>query len=127
VSNDALATDDRFWVMMRALVASSRLVLDRPRGTTHPRYPTLVYPLDYGYLEGTASGDGEGIDVWVGSGDPGVLSAIVCTVDAVKRDAEIKLLLGCSAAERQIILALHNQRDQGAWLVEAPDRPGEGR
>jgi putative resolvase len=56
-----------FWRALDALVAASAVVVDRPRGSRHPRYPASEYPLDYGYLEGTRSGDGAGIDVWLGS------------------------------------------------------------
>lgn len=59
--------NDDFWTALDALVAQSRVVIDRPRGSAHPRYPHVVYPLDYGYLDGTSSMDGAGIDVWRGS------------------------------------------------------------
>jgi inorganic pyrophosphatase len=64
-----------------------------------------VYPLDYGYLEGTMSGDGQGIDVWLGaSGDRGV-TGVLSTIDLPKRDIEVKVLLGCSPAEIDAIQA----------------------
>ena len=56
-----------FWSVLERLVAESNLVIDRPKGTTHWRYPDYVYPMDYGYLEGTSSMDGDGIDVWIGT------------------------------------------------------------
>ena len=86
-----------FWTHLDALIRSSELVIDRPKGFSRPPAPALVYPLDYGYLQGTASSDGEGIDVW-GSLPEGRLDAVVCTVDIQKRDAEMKLVLGCTAA-----------------------------
>ena len=55
-----------FWEHLDALVAQCAVVIDRPRGSQHPRWETLVYPLDYGYLEGTSSADGGEVDVWVG-------------------------------------------------------------
>lgn len=33
------------------LAATSRPVVDHPRGTPHPRYGEVIYPLDYGYLD----------------------------------------------------------------------------
>ena len=62
----------------------------------HPRFPDLIYPLDYGYLDGTTAGDGDGIDVWIGNAAQKSVTAIACTVDGYKRDAEIKVLLGCT-------------------------------
>ncbi len=102
--------DQNFWESLDALVASSRVTIDRPKGSLHPRYPGPPYPLDYGYLEGTTAGDGSGIDVWLGSRVPPVLDAVILTVDLFKRDVEIKLLLGCDETEKQTILAFLNDR-----------------
>lgn len=96
-------TPDPFWSTFDQLIKSSRIVIDRPRDSVHPRYPDLVYPLDYGYVADTVSGDGHGIDVWIGSQGSFELMGILCTFDTVKRDAEIKLLLGCIEAEVEII------------------------
>ena len=100
--------DTSFWQALDALLASSCIVIDRPKGSAHPRYPHMIYPLDYGYLEGTASMDGSGIDVWLGSLTKQRIDAIVCTVDLMKRDSEIKLLIGCTEEEKQIVLGVHN-------------------
>ena len=110
-----------FWSNLDALVASSRIVVDRPRGSRHG-HPAVAYPYDYGYLAGTISGDGEGVDVWIGSCGGTAVTAVVCTVDRSKRDVELKLLLGCSAAECEAILAFHNSGDRGVLVVR--DRPG---
>ena len=97
-------TGAAFWNEIADLVVSRQIVLDRPRGTAHPRYPELIYPLDYGYLENTSAADGDGIDVWIGSQDNQNLIGILCSYDTVKRDAEIKLLLGCTEADVKTIL-----------------------
>jgi inorganic pyrophosphatase len=85
-----------FWTHLEIFIQSSELVIDRPKGSRHPRDTSVIYPLDYGYLKGTSGGDGEAIDVWQGSLPDRRLDAVVCTVDLAKRDAEIKLLLGCT-------------------------------
>lgn len=56
-----------FWTALDNLVKQSKIVIDRPRGTAHPKYPDFIYKVDYGYLENTSSMDGGGIDVWVGT------------------------------------------------------------
>jgi len=112
--------NEGFWLRLDQLVAGTPVKIDRPKGTPHPRYPSFVYPLDYGYLENTCSGDGGGIDVWVGSLPKKPVTAIICTVDLEKRDAETKLLLGCTAEEAQTILKVHNRGSQAALLVERP-------
>ena len=109
-----------FWASLDRLVSESTITIDRPQGTTHPRYPTLVYPLDYGYLSGTKAKDGNEVDVWRGSLPSPAVTAVVCTVDLLKRDTEVKLLLGCTAQEAAIILATHSSGPQSAVLVERP-------
>lgn len=100
-----------FWDALDHLVAGSTVVIDRPRGSRHPRYPEMVYPVDYGYLQDTTAMDGGGIDVWRGS-DPGIgIDAVACIVDLLKRDAEIKILIGCTEAEKQAIYRLHNESE----------------
>ena len=59
--------DSEFWKHMECLVAAAKIVIDRPRDSFHPRFQNISYPIDYGYLEGTKSSDGAGIDVWNGS------------------------------------------------------------
>jgi len=83
-------------------------VIDRLRGTVHPKYPDFVYRVDYGYLKNTSSMDGAGIDVWVGSGGKQV-DAVMCIVDLMKRDSEIKILIGCTEEEKQLVYEAHNE------------------
>jgi len=98
--------EDSFWGHLDRLVAESRVIVDNPRGTHDDGSSSIAYPVDYGYLEGTSSMDGDGIDVFIGS-DPGQrVDAIVCTVDLVKRDSEVKVLIGCTGEEKQAILRL---------------------
>ncbi len=111
----------RFWRALDALVAACAVVIDRPAGTAHPRYPEFIYPLDYGYLAGTLAADGGGIDVWLGSQPGRAVTGIICTVDGLKRDSEMKMLLGCTAQEALQALATHNQESQAACLIERPD------
>lgn len=39
--------------------------VDRPLGSVHPKHPNIIYPVNYGYIPGTESGDGEEIDVYL--------------------------------------------------------------
>ena len=107
-----------FWTLLDTLIQSSEIVIDRPKGSPHPRDATVIYPLDYGYLKGTSGGDGDGIDVWRGSRPDGRFDAVVCTVDLGKRDAEVKLLLGCTAHEKNIVCAFHSGSSAAAILIE---------
>lgn len=42
-----------------------RVIIDRPLGSCHPDHPDLVYPVNYGFVEGIPGGDGEDQDVYV--------------------------------------------------------------
>lgn len=115
------AASEAFFEALARLVRMSEVVVNRPRGTAHPRIPDAVYPADYGYLAGTTSADGEGIDVFLGSGDRAVVSAVILTADATKRDAEIKLLLGCTPEETATIQRfVADVLRIGGFLVESP-------
>ncbi len=60
--------------------------MDRPLGSKHPKHG-FIYPVNYGYIPGTISGDGEGLDAYVlGEFQPlesfeGVVKAIIHRTD----------------------------------------------
>lgn len=99
-----------FWEALDSLVSSSEIVIDRPKGTAHPNFPDFVYRVDYGYLKNSSTMDGEGIDVWVGTGEKKV-DAVMCIVDLLKRDSEIKILIGCTEDEKAIVYETHNEKE----------------
>lgn len=41
------------------------IVIDRPLGSVHPKHSDILYPVNYGYIPNTISGDGEEIDVYL--------------------------------------------------------------
>lgn len=47
------------------LGARVHCVMDRPLGSAHPRYPDMIYPVNYGYVPGVMAGDGAEQDVYV--------------------------------------------------------------
>ena len=100
-----------FWSAFDRLISESQIIIDRPKDSAHPKYPACIYPVDYGFLANTASMDGGGIDLWLGSNGTKSVDAIICTVDLLKRDSEIKLLIGCTEREKQQILKFHNDSE----------------
>ena len=100
--------NEDFWKALDELVSNSEILIDRPKGSAHPRFPNFIYKVDYGYLKDTASMDGAGIDVWVGSGEKKI-DAIMCIVDLMKRDSEIKILVGCTEEEKLEVYKTHNE------------------
>lgn len=109
--------NSRFWAMADQLVSSSRIVIDRPRGTLHPRFEQFRYELDYGYLEGTTAMDGGGVDLWRGTLPEVRVTGAIMTIDGQKKDAEVKLLVSCTPAEAAIAERTHNQVSQAGLLV----------
>ena len=101
--------NEAFWNALDALVSQSQLIIDRPKSTHHPRFPEIVYPIDYGYLKDTSSMDRGGIDMWRGTAPSGVIDAIIVTVDLRKKDSEIKILIGCTPEEKRLILDFFNK------------------
>jgi len=52
--------NNAFWSALEKLVSDSKIVIDRPKGSNHPKYPAFLYPVDYGYLVNASSMDGGG-------------------------------------------------------------------
>ncbi|NMD54862.1 MULTISPECIES: inorganic pyrophosphatase [Tsukamurella] len=109
---------DRYFLALDEIVRGSEVVIDRPRGSAHPRYPEVVYPLDYGYLAATIGGDGDGIDVFVGSATGAGVVAVALTSDPRKRDTEIKVLIDCGPDEVEHVRHfLRDVLDLGGHIV----------
>lgn len=103
-----ITIDPAFWRRLDEFIASHNMVIDRPKGTPHPRYPDLITPVDYGYIVGTAAMDGGGIDLWLGSSGFAQVDGIVCAVDLEKGQVEIKVLYSCTPDEIDTLERLMN-------------------
>ena len=97
-----------FWQKIDTLVSSCPLVISRKQGDRHPDYTNLIYPVDYGHLSETY-GD-TGVCVYKGS-EKSQVKAIIIACDILKRDIDVKLLLGCNAEEEENVLRFLNQTD----------------
>ena len=116
-----------FWTRLDNLVRAATIVIDRPAGTPHPRFPEFIYPLDYGYLVGQRAYDGDGVDIWLGHAAEPQTTAIICTVDEVALDVELKILWACTPEEINTIWQTHNRGSQSGLLVKRqPDDPAGG-
>ena len=103
--------NSEFWEYLERIVKENEIVIDRPKGTAHPKYKNIVYIADYGYIKNTKSMDGGGIDVFIGSEVNKNIDAIICTIDMVKKDSEIKILIGCNEKEKLDIYNFLNNSD----------------
>lgn len=123
VTVDAIDWDGWEW-----LLCERGVVIDRPRASAHPRYPDMIYPLDYGYIPNTTGGDGAEVDVFVGAAETGLCAALL-TTDAVKGDQELKLLWNLTGQEIVIALDFVTRAGMRAQLLLNPTRatgPDEG-
>ena len=84
-----------------------------------------IYPVDYGFIEETASMDGQGIDVWRGSRGDERCDAMIVTVDLMKRDSEIKLLIGMTEEEIALVLDFHNDSEYMKGMLVRRERSAD--
>lgn len=87
------------YTLRKALVKSFlgktvTLKTDRPVGTVHPRYPDLVYPVNYGHIPNILGGDGKELDVYLLGVDTPVREYTARVIGIVHRhnDVEDKLV-----------------------------------
>ncbi len=40
-----------FWDALDILVQQSEIIIDIPHGKVHPKYPNILYKVDYSYLK----------------------------------------------------------------------------
>lgn len=110
------------WAAWEALITRHGITIDRPQHHPHPQYPEIIYPLDYGYVDGTRSTDGEAVDVFVGTADTGLVGAIL-TTDHRRPDREFKLLYDCAPVEVYTAHGFINfdrQRLEGLLVLRRP-------
>ena len=91
-----------------------KVIVDRPLGSSHPKYPDLVYPINYGYIEGIVGGDGEWQDAYILGIDVPVseFHGVVIAVIHRKNDCEDKWVVApnrVSFTRDEIELAVHFQ------------------
>ena len=90
------------------------VTIDRPLGSRHPRYPDLLYPINYGYIAGIMGGDGEEQDAYLlGVSEPvkaftGKVIAIIHRTDDVE-DKWVVCPEGQTFTKEEILAQVHFQ------------------
>jgi len=84
------------------------VTVDRAIGSYHPEHRELYYPVNYGYLDGIISGDGEEIDAYILGVDKPIKEFVgrVIAIIYRKNDVENKLVVApedCEFTKEQII------------------------
>lgn len=113
IENNAL-----FWQKLDTLFMSSKIVINRPIGQKHEVYPSLVFPVDYGYIKDTSGTGSEAVDIFVGKNKADKVQAIAVSTDILRKNIEVKLIVGCDEEEVQLILEFLNSMEfQKALLI----------
>ncbi|GHS95295.1 hypothetical protein AGMMS49949_09580 [Alphaproteobacteria bacterium] len=94
--NRGFLTNESFWQTFDALIEKNGINIDRPKGSAHPRFPDLIYPMAYGFIPNTTSSDRQGIDVFWGDSAFLQVAGVLCTFDEQKLDSETKILYACT-------------------------------
>lgn len=85
-----------------------KVVVDRPIGTYHPKYKDIFYSVNYGYIPGIISTDGEEQDAYIlGVDEPikeftGTVIAVIHRIDDVE-DKWIVVPEGMSFTKEEIL------------------------
>ena len=91
-----------------------KVTIDRPIGATPPKHSDIIYPINYGFIDGKIAPDGEGLDVYI-LGVNEVLSIFTGEVIAIihrENDVEDKLVaapLGSTYSQAEVIEATNFQ------------------
>ena len=91
------------WTVWDNAIAAQGIEIERPYGTAHPDHPSIIYPINYGFVRGTMSADGHPMDIFVGSDAEAGLVAAVFTHDKRKGDRECKLIYNCTPGEVYLV------------------------
>jgi inorganic pyrophosphatase len=98
------------WRRWERLIHDRGIVIERPRGHPHARHADMIYPYDYGHVPGTTAADGEPVDVFVGTGQTGLVGLIALTHQP-SGISEPKLLVNLSRADADETLAFLDRGD----------------
>ncbi|MDR0740598.1 MAG: hypothetical protein LBF34_02715 [Puniceicoccales bacterium] len=115
--NESQKENNDFWQILEQQIRENGITIDRPKGKPHPRFPDLIYPIDYGYIPHTKSMDGEGIDILFGTAKKQEIEGLICTFDAIKKDSEIKILYACNEDEIRMAKAMFSSPPMYGILV----------
>ena len=107
--SDSYISNSEFWQNLDLLVEKNGFVIERPKGSRHPRFKAFIYPYDYGYIPFTKSSDGAELDIWIGNSNTRRVTGILNITDMDKYDAEMKILYACTDKEMHHIYEVNNQ------------------
>ena len=99
----------RSWSGIASSLIALRIARIPPRHNTLIRSTMAIWK--------ARSSDGEGVDVRVGTLDSRRVVGIICTVDGLKREVEVKLLLSGSPVEIGLVREFFSRLQMGCLVV----------
>ncbi|NDJ53414.1 MAG: inorganic pyrophosphatase [Chloroflexi bacterium] len=109
--------DTQFWNALEDLAARHQIKIDKPRGSKHAQIANLTYPVDYGYLDGTRSKRGGGVELYMGTLGNLNVTGVISMLDLSDYGSTMKLLIGCSAQEMADAVAVEKRGGVAATLI----------
>lgn len=67
-----------------------KVTVDRPMGTRHPEHEALMYPINYGFVEGIPAPDGEAQDAYILGVDGPVREFTGKVIAVIKRNDDVE-------------------------------------
>ncbi|MBQ0064741.1 MAG: Inorganic pyrophosphatase [Firmicutes bacterium] len=99
-----------FWQKLDTILLSSTVVIDSYKGSHHPVFTALTYPVDFAHLEDAFDNNEKRIRIYKGSESNKVVG-IVISADVLEKDCFVTVLVGCSEQERHDVLQFMNQME----------------
>lgn len=124
--NDFIVSMLRKALVKSYLGKAVTIKIDRPVGSRHPKYPGLIYPINYGYIPNVFGGDGEELDVYLMGVDVPVEAYTARIIGIVHRynDTEDKLIAapeGVKFGKNEILQAVRFQEQYYENEIELYD------
>ena len=67
-----------------------KVVVDRPLGSYHPKHEDILYPINYGYIEGIIAPDGEEQDAYILGVNEPVKEFVGKIIAIIHRDDDVE-------------------------------------
>ena len=100
-----------------------KVTIDRPLGSCHPKCRDIIYPINYGYVEGVMAPDGEEQDAYVLGVDTAVKEFTGKVIAIIHRynDIEEKWVVapdGTAFTDEEIVNRVHFQERYFDYVIK---------
>lgn len=100
-----------------------KVTIDRPLGSRHPKHDDIIYPINYGYIEGIMAPDGEEQDAYVLGVDTAVKEFTGRVIAIIHRydDVEEKWVVapdGVDFSDEEIAKQVHFQEQYFDYVIK---------